>query len=66
VAAGPGRVPDWPRRVRTTIRPDQDLVVDRAEWTDLNRAGLLLPGHDGTPYRGFVPTAAWPHINEED
>lgn len=32
------------RRVRTTIRPDQELEVDDAEFTDLQRQGLLLPG----------------------
>ncbi|GIH26072.1 hypothetical protein Aph01nite_43820 [Acrocarpospora phusangensis] len=31
-------------KVRTTIRPDQELDVDEAEYTDLQRQGLLLPG----------------------
>lgn len=30
------------RRVRTTIRPDQVLDVDDAEYTDLQRQGLIL------------------------
>ncbi len=29
-------------KVRTTIRPDEELDVDDAEHLDLSRAGLLL------------------------
>jgi hypothetical protein len=32
-------------RVRTTLWPDRVLEVDDAELLDLQRQGLLLPGH---------------------
>jgi hypothetical protein len=36
-----------PHTVRTTMRPDQEIEVGDAEYTDLHRQGLLL--EDPTP-----------------
>jgi hypothetical protein len=30
-------------KVRTTLRPDVELDIDDAEFTDLSRQGLLVP-----------------------
>lgn len=30
-------------KVRTTMRPHEEIDVDEAEYTDLKRQGLLLP-----------------------
>lgn len=38
---------EFPVRVRSTFQPEVDLEVGQAEWTDLHRSGLLLPGHEG-------------------
>lgn len=63
MAAGPVAVPDqFPRRIRTTIRPDEDLVVGRAEWVDLTRAGLIIED-EYDQYSGFVPTALHPRTD---
>jgi hypothetical protein len=37
------------RTVRTTLRPDQDIEVDDADYTDLQRQGLLVEADDTPP-----------------
>lgn len=37
------------RTVRTTIRPDESVEVDEAEYTDLARMGLLVEDKPGLP-----------------
>lgn len=32
----------WPKTVRATFQPDVPLEVDEAEYTDLQRQGLLV------------------------
>lgn len=34
-------------KVRTTLRPDEDLDVTEAEYTDLKRQGILLREYEG-------------------
>lgn len=34
-------------KVRITLRPDVELDVDEAEYLDLERQGILLPGYEG-------------------
>ncbi len=38
-------------KVRTVMRPDVELDVEEAEYTDLKRQGLLLPGYEGPEIR---------------
>lgn len=33
---------EFPKTVRTTFRPDEDVEVGEAEYTDLKRQGLLV------------------------
>lgn len=53
-------------QVRTTMRPDEVLEVDDAEYLDLQRQGLLLPGAHAEQFdiaeqvAGAKPTAAGP------
>lgn len=49
---------EWPVTVRSTIEPERDIEVGEAEWTDLQRQGLLLDGYTGTEYDGPAPRAA--------
>lgn len=39
----------WPAKVRTTIRPDEEIEVDSAEYADLKYQGLLAKDAKGTP-----------------
>jgi hypothetical protein len=34
----------WPRTVRTTMRPEDDLEVTEREYQELEVQGLLAPG----------------------
>lgn len=33
---------EWPKKVRTTMRPDQEIEVGEAEYIDLQRQSLLV------------------------
>lgn len=57
---------DWPKTVRTTITPDQDVEVDEAAYQELKAQGLLLPGHDGTEYTGPVPSRTAPKTTTKE
>ncbi len=37
---------EWPKKVRWTGRPDEEIEVGQAEYTDLLRAGLLVDADD--------------------
>lgn len=64
LAVGPYPIPDrFPRRVRTTIRPDQTMVIGRNEWIDLTRAGLVIEDEDAE-YTGVIPVALHPRTTE--
>lgn len=41
----------WPRKVRTTMRPDVTVEVDQTEYEDLRRQGLLLSEPEKGPSR---------------
>jgi hypothetical protein len=38
----------WPKTVRATFQPDVPLEVDEAEYTDLQRQGLLVDDGSAT------------------
>ncbi len=44
-------------KVRTTIRPDEELDVDDAEYLDLSRAGLLLDEKEPSSAAGSRPAS---------
>ncbi|WP_026239780.1 hypothetical protein [Parafrankia discariae] len=52
------------RRVRTTLRPDDVVEVEAAEYLDLHRQGLVLEEvqDEGPPPAG--PAGAWPFTPE--
>lgn len=54
------------RTVRTTIEPDRDIQVDDAGYADLKGQGLLLPGFEGEPYSGTIPTAKVPRTGTNE
>lgn len=39
----------WPQRVATTIRPDEEVWVDRAEYEQLQALGLLIDPSTARP-----------------
>lgn len=43
---------EWPKKVRTTMRPDEEIEVGRQEYTDLERQGLLAKNKSGEPKNG--------------
>lgn len=46
---------DWPKSVATTIRPDEPVYVDEAEYRQLDMQGLLV---DSATPRPIDATAA--------
>jgi len=41
----------WPATVRTSINPTTPITVNRAEWLDLSRMGLLVQENPVTPIK---------------
>ncbi|MGW5175905.1 hypothetical protein ACWERY_16275 [Streptomyces sp. NPDC004082] len=47
------------RKVRTTMRPDEEIEVGDAEYTDLQRQGLLVEddAHEDVPAETAAPAS---------
>jgi hypothetical protein len=37
------KTPEWPKVVRVTMKPDEDLTVTQQQYTELSVQGLLVP-----------------------